>query len=110
MWGLYCTAKTTNSRPSALVGIPDAWAALMFDNAVTFVGTVIENASQEQHNIGSEKQPKYELKYDMHQLLDPAFKLPAPLTKEQKDRQRQRDAINMLRGLAGRGVKVFKTA
>lgn len=93
-----------------MVQITDPWTSLQFDNAVSLVGNVIENASQEQHNIGSEKQPKYEAKYDMHQLLDPEFRLPAPLTKEEKDRERQRAAINMLRSMAGRGVKVFKTA
>lgn len=93
-----------------MIGIDDPWAALQFDNAVTFVGTVIENAAQEQHNTGSEKAPKYEPRYDMHQLLDPDFRLPAPLNPEQKARKRAETAINMFRSLAGRGgVKVFKT-
>lgn len=58
--------------------IRDPWAALQFDNAVGFVGVVLENASQEQHNVGTEKAPKYEPKYTMAQLLDPDFRLPAP--------------------------------
>lgn len=89
--------------------IDDPWFALQFDSAVSFLGNVIENAAHEQYNAGSEKAPKYERKYEMDQLLDPKFRLPAPLTREEKDMERQRAAINMLRGMAGRGVKVFKT-
>jgi hypothetical protein len=77
---------------------------------VTFVGNVIEGAAQETYNAGTDKHPRTEQKYDMHQLLDPDFRLPAPLTKEEKDRERSRAAINYLRSMAGRGVKVFKAA
>ena len=98
------TAKTTATRPSELVGIIDRWAALQFDNAVIFVGTVLDNASQEQTNRGSDKDPKWGPRYTMDQLLDPAFRLPAPLT----EKQREQAAIEKLIGMAGGAVKLFK--
>jgi len=78
MWSLYLTAKTFGQRPSDLIGITDRWAALQFDNAVSLTGIVIENAAQEQHNVGSEKKPKWEPSYSLTQLLDDVFRLPAP--------------------------------
>lgn len=56
--------------------VEDRWAALQFDNAVTLVGTVIENAAQEMEQRGSDDKPRWEPKYTMEQLLDPAFRLP----------------------------------
>lgn len=97
MWSLGQTAKATGTRPSELVRIDDAWTALQFDNAVTLVVNVIENAAQERENVGSEKRPDWQLKYTMSQLLDDDFRLPAPKTKEQKER----DAANAFAGLPG---------
>lgn len=63
-------------------------------------GTVIENALQEQTNVGSDKQPKHEPRYTLPQLLADDFRLPAP-AKASKPQ-----------GLAGLmntpGVKVYK--
>lgn len=72
------TAKTTAQRPSALVQIRDAWAALQFDNAVTLTGVTLENASQELKEVGAGSNKKMIPKYTMTQLLDPDFRLPAP--------------------------------
>lgn len=101
MWQLYQTAKVASSRPSDLLCIADRWAALQFDNAVTMVGLVLENASQEQHNVGSKKEPKYELKYTMHQLLSDSFRLPA--------RTKPAEAKGMAGLMAMKGVKVWGT-
>lgn len=97
----------TGQRPSQIVGVSDEWAALQFDNAVVLVGTGIENASQEMREVGSGKSKKMVPKYHMDELLDPDFKLPAPPTKE----QRERAVIEGLFAMARRGgsnVKVFK--
>jgi len=64
------------------------------------VGVVLENASQEQHNVGTEKQPKWEPKYTMAQLLDPAFRLPAP------EKPKKTSGIEAL--MNTKGVKVWK--
>jgi len=69
---------------------------LQFDNAVVLVGRVIENAAQEQHNAGDERKPRWVNKYEMEQLLDPAFRLPrAPTAKE-----REQASINALKTMA----------
>jgi hypothetical protein len=67
---------------------------------VGFVGVVLENASQEQHNVGTEKQPKWEAKYTMAQLLDPDFRLPAPV------KPKKMSGIESL--MNTKGVKVWK--
>lgn len=100
MWSLYLTAKTFGQRPSRLARIADPWAALQFDNAVALVGITLENASQEQQNVGSEKQPKWEPKYTMGQLLDDGFRLPAPAKPAKPEG---------IKGLMSmKGVKVWK--
>lgn len=53
--------------------IQDRWAALQFDQAVIFFGTVIENAVQEQINVGGESNPKWVNKYELSQLLTKGF-------------------------------------
>lgn len=76
----------------------DEWAAYQLDQAVLLVGTALENAAQETHNVGGEKDPRYEPKYRMDELLDPDFRLPAPPTKE----ERERAGLKALKALAGK--------
>lgn len=83
------------------MGVADPWTALQLDNAVALVGITIENASQELCNAGSEKQPKWEPKYSMGQLLDDDFRLPAP-PKPTKPKS----GIEGLKAL--KGVKVWR--
>ena len=60
----------------------------------------MENAAQEQHNVGSEKQPKYEPRYRMAELLADDFRLPAPVVEKKP---------NGIQGLMGMpGVKVIR--
>lgn len=58
------------------------------------VGGGIEGASQEMIKLGPEDSPRFERKYTLDQLLDPAFRLPV------EDEQTSPD-IAHLRGLAG---------
>lgn len=58
-----------------MTGVADTWAALQFDNAVVFFGNVIENASQEQINVGDDDKPRYQRKYTLTQLLTDGFRL-----------------------------------
>lgn len=107
MWSLYVTATATGQRPSSLMQIRDAWAAYQFDAAVVMVGRVIENAAQEQHNVGGPRNPKWVNRYSMDQLLDDAFRLPRPLT----EKERERESLRALKAMAGSrrsGVKLFK--
>lgn len=54
-------------------------AAFLFDAAITACGITIDNALAERVNKGTPKEPKWEAKYTLHQILDPLFRLPAPL-------------------------------
>lgn len=90
-----------------MVQIRDPWIALQFDNAVTLVKTVLENALNEMHKVGTEKDGKMEPVYSLEQLLDPEFKLPRPPSAQDKERA----ALGTLKAFArksGGAVKVFK--
>jgi hypothetical protein len=99
MWKMYQTATMTSSRPSDLACIKDEWAAVQFDAAVTLVGRTVENALQEQHNVGSEKDPNHQPKYALPQILADDFRFP-PSPQPMSERDRQMAAINVLRGWA----------
>lgn len=42
---------------------------------MVYFGTVIENASQEQINVGDDEKPRYQRKYTLTQLLTDGFRL-----------------------------------
>lgn len=58
-----------------MVGVREAWEALQFDQAVVTFGVIIENASQEQINIGDDAHPEWRSRYTMAQLLADGFTL-----------------------------------
>lgn len=62
-------------------------------------GKIIEGALNEMENVGNEDKPKYESKYTLKELLDPDFRLPV---------EKEPSALNALKGMEGRGVKVFR--
>lgn len=45
----------------------------MLDSAVTTLGVTIENAAQEQVNVGGDQSPKWQAKYSLRDLLTPGF-------------------------------------
>ena len=63
-------------------------------------GTIIENALQERQNVGTQKEPQYEQKYTLNQLLADDFRLPAP------ERASKPQGLAGLMGMPG--VKVYK--
>ena len=69
------------------------------------MGTVIENASQEMTNVGTEDKPKTAPRYHMDELLDPDFKLPAPKTKRQRNAEGLASFVGMIRADRGGRVK-----
>lgn len=82
-------------QPSKLVDyIKDKWAAYQFDNAVIWVGIVLENAVQEMVKLGSKDAPRWEPKYTMKQLLDDKFRLPSSDEKTTTD-------TDVLKGIHG---------
>jgi hypothetical protein len=78
--------------------VTDRWAALQFDNAVGLVGTVLENAAQEQTNVGTKNKPEWKPTYTLGQLLADDFRLPAP--------EKPKSGIEGL--LSMKGVKVWR--
>ncbi len=99
--------KNQGTRPSEYVGVTDPWVAYQFDRAVNTFGVVIDNASQETHNVGGEKNAKYEPLYQMEQLLDADFRLPRPKTTKDLERE----SLAQLKSIAksSSSVKVFKS-
>ncbi len=87
-----------------MTGIADRWAAYQFDQAVTFFGTNIEAAAQEQQNVGDKDHPDWQPRYTMAQLLAPGFRLPAPV--KPADEQPAGNGLAVLKGLPG--VKVTR--
>lgn len=59
---------------------------------MVYFGTVIENASQEQINVGDDSHPRYKRKYTLTQLLTGGFVL---------DTEPDEDDIDGLRGVDG---------
>lgn len=59
----------------------DELAAYEFDSAVNFFGITIENALQERDEVGTGKNARYEPRYTLDKLLDPAFRLPRPIAQ-----------------------------
>jgi hypothetical protein len=103
MWTLYTLATKTGQRPSSLLGYwLDPWTAYQLDRAVVTVGIALDNASQELHNVGDEKKPKWAPRYRMEQLLDEQFRLPAP--------ERPPEGVAALKAMArlGKGVRYRK--
>jgi hypothetical protein len=96
-------------RPSLLVNLTDdPWTAYQLDTAVATLGQVIEGALQEMHNVGSEKEPRWEPRYSLSQLLEPAFRLPKEGQQQRALSTAQADAAAALKAMTGKGVKVFK--
>jgi hypothetical protein len=57
----------------------DSLTRYLLNKVVTWFGITIENALAERVNVGSEKEPHWEARYTLSQLLDPSFRLPRPM-------------------------------
>jgi hypothetical protein len=60
------------------VCVDDKLAAYCLDAAVTTFGTILENALAERVNVGDTRNPRYEARYQLSELLDADFHLPQP--------------------------------
>lgn len=78
MWDAWLNLKTYHRRASDDLEVTDSIAAWCVDGAVMWYGITIENALQERVNEGTQKQPRYEPRYTLSQLLDSDFRLPRP--------------------------------
>lgn len=102
------TSKETGTRPSVLLCISDPLVAYQVDACVTTFGITIENALLERNETGVGQHRRSEPKYTLTQLLDPAFRLPRPMTEKQKAKQGIQGLLAMA-GQRGSGVKKWKT-
>ena len=94
-------------RPSTLARVKGTWESLQFDQAVTMFGVIVENAANEMQEVGPKDYKHMVNRYELEQLLDPAFRLPAPLTAKQRERASIDALKTMARGNRS-GVKVVK--
>lgn len=87
-------------------------AAFLVDAAITACGITIDNALAERVNKGTPKEPKWEAKYTLHQILDPLFRLPAPLPPPKLQAPPLTNgglaAILAMAGQPNSGVKLYK--
>lgn len=72
--------------------------AYQLDTAIVTLGQIIEGALNEMENVGTEKEPDWQPKYDINELLNEDFRLPS---------KKEPEPIDALKGLVGKGVKVF---
>lgn len=87
-------------------------AAYCIDNAVRVFGVLIENALGETVNVGTRKEPRYEPRYTLSELLSPHFHLPAPTPPKAKSSDPNVDGFKTLMMLAQNqrsGVKKWRT-
>lgn len=108
MWLAYSDLKLSHRRPSDDLGPLDDITAWCIDKTVIWFGITIENALAETREVGFGRDKRREAKYELDQLLDPAFRMPRPLPKLKT--QPVRDGIAGLMAMAGESggaVKVW---
>lgn len=93
--------------PSELMEITDNVAAWMFNTAVVWFGTTIENALAERVKVKMGTEVQYNPRYTLAKLLNPAFKLPRPLPTV-ADNPNPWAALAAWAGKANSGVKRYK--
>lgn len=111
MWLAYLSLKMYHRRPSEDLAVTDTIAAWCLDGAVLWFGITIENALSERVNKGTPKEPRYEARYTLMELLDPAFHLPRPQPEPRKVRSMASDGLASFLAMAGQpggGVKMFR--
>lgn len=88
--------------------MPDALAAYLLDKCVVAFGLIVENALHERVNHGTQKEPRWEPKYTLTQLLDPAFRLPRPVPELPKKQADGFAALMLLGRRQGSGVRLWE--
>lgn len=81
MWSAYQSLKVYHQKPSSELEVTDSIAVYCLDKAVMWFGVTIENLLHERVEIGDGRDKRSEAKYELSDLLDPAFRVPRPLPK-----------------------------
>lgn len=71
--------KTYHRLPSLELEVTDSIAAYCLDKAVLWFGMTVENLLGERVEVGTGKEKRWEAKYSLEDLLDPAFRVSRPL-------------------------------
>jgi len=112
MWSAYLKLKACQHLPSQDLEETDSIAAWCVDGCVLWFGMTVENALLERVNKGSQKEPKWEARYSLAQLLDPDFRLPRPLPQSKPYTKAGMNdglaAILAMAGQPGSGVKMWE--
>lgn len=108
MWKAYLKLKTTHRLPSEDLDEQDSLAAWCVDDAVMWFGLTVENTLVERVNTGTEKEPKWEAKYTLAELLDPLFRVPTPQPVVPRKPVNGLAALMALAGKKGSGVKLWR--
>lgn len=108
MWQAYLSLKTYQRRPSSDLAIDDTIVAWCVDATVLWFGITVENLLGERVKVGSGKEERYEAKYELEQLLDPAFRVQRETPKPKQQPVSGITAFMALASQAGSGVKAYQ--
>lgn len=111
MWSAWMSLKTYHKLPSQELELTDSVAAYCLDKTVMWFGVTIENLLAERSEIGEGKDKRWEAKYELSDLLDPAFRVPRAMPKPKKAAASGMDGLAMMMALAkqkGSGVKLWQ--
>lgn len=108
MWSVYSLATKCHKLPSEVVDEDkelDSLTRYLINKVIIYFGMTIENWLHETIKVGSGKDEHSEAKYELNELLDPAFKMarPQPKTKQIDSLQ----SLMMLAAQKGSGVKIW---
>lgn len=79
MWSAWIDLKMSHRRPSDDLALTDTIAAYCVDKTVIWFGITVENMLGERVNQGTQKEPQWEAKYTLEQLLDASYHPPRPM-------------------------------
>jgi hypothetical protein len=110
MWSAWLSLKMYHRLPSQELEVEDSIAAYCLDKAVMWFGITLENLLGERNEIGEGKDKRWENKYELGDLLDPAFRVPKPMPKPKKQAAAGLGGLAMMMALAkdkSSGVKLW---
>ena len=104
MWSAWQSLKTYQQKPSNDLEVTDSIAAYCVDKAVMWFGVTVENLLSEREETMDGK--RGEAKYELEDLLDPAFRVPKPTPKPKK--QHYRSGVNAMLAMAAQSNGMIK--
>lgn len=106
MWSVWTVASKFNRLPSDIVDEEhelDSLTRYLINKAITYFGMTVENWLHETVEVGAGNNKHSERKYELSELLDPAFKMARPQPKA-----KQIDSVQSLMILAAQNRGIVK--